>query len=161
MVPKAHALFWEDDYDGNDPHEVKTRPSHFSLFDWVDDAQNDAKKREYRKLGNHDQGPAVNGAARASIVILSGVIGLGGGLFTAYTVTPVGADLNGPLLVGGALGLCAGVVVGVLIMPRDYELDPRAQNDYLNQRQAWLEDPSILQIQRSFHLTLASVSFTF
>jgi len=161
LVPKAHALFWEDDYNGNDPKEVKTRPSHFSLFDWVDDAQTDARKREYRNIDNHDKGPGVNGAARAGVVILSGVVGLGIGLFTAYSLTPANADLNGPLMVGGALGLCGGVAVGVLIMPRDYELDPQALNDFMKQRQAWLDEPIRLQIQSSFHPSLASVSFTF
>jgi hypothetical protein len=161
LVPKAHALYWEDDYDGNDPHEVKTRPNHFSLFDWVDDAQNDAKKREYRKIDNHDKGPGVNGAAKATVVILSGVIGLGAGLFAAYEFTPSGNDLSEPMMVGGSLGLVTGVAIGALIMPRDYEVNPQAFNDFMKQRQAWMEDPIRLQLQSSFRPSLTSVSFAF
>src|ERR1700677_3206319 len=60
LIPKAHALFWEDDSPDNDPDEVKQRPDHFSLFDWIGDAQNDSRKRDYRNLDHPDKGPGVN-----------------------------------------------------------------------------------------------------
>ncbi len=162
LVPKAHALYWEDDSNDNDPNEIKSRPSHFSLFDWVGDAQKDAQKSDFRKIDNHDKGPGVNGGAKAGVVILSGIVGLGAGLFAAYEFTGSNSpNLSSNMFIGGALGLCAGVAVGALIMPRSYEVDQRAQMDFLKQREAWLQDPIRLQVQKAFHPTMAVASFKF
>jgi hypothetical protein len=162
LVPKAHALYWEDDTDGNDPNQVKTRPNHFSLFDWVGDAQKDAQKNDFRKIDNHDKGPGVNGGAKTGVLILSGIVGLGAGLVAAYEFTGSNdPNLTANMFIGGALGLCAGVAVGALIMPRSYEVDQRAQMDFMKQRQAWLQDPTRLQVQKAFHPTVAVVSFKF
>ena len=82
FIPKAHALYWEDDGDeGNNPSEVKRRPNHLGLFDWVDDLNKDSKKKGYQDMDNHDKGPGVNGGARAQVLIASGIVGLAGGAF--------------------------------------------------------------------------------
>jgi len=161
LVPPAHALFWEDDSPSNDPNEIKQRPDHFSLFDWIGDAQNDAKKRDYRKLDVHDKGPGVNGSARAGVIILSGTVGTGLGLLAAYEFTPTNQSLTSPFIIDGALGLCAGVLVGVLIMPKDYDVDPTVYNQYLQYRQASLEEPVKLQVQKAFHPTVTAFSLKF
>jgi len=161
LVPQAHALYWEDDYGGNDPNEVKNRPDHFSLFDWIGDAEKDAQKNDYRQLDNKDKGPGVNGAAKAQGIILSGIVGLGGGLALGAALTGPNDNLGSNLFIGGSIGLCVGVAVGALIMPRDYELDRRAQMDFLKQQQAFLQDPARVQVQQAFHPTVASLSFKF
>jgi hypothetical protein len=160
-VPKANALFWEDDTPGNDPNEVKQRPDHFSLFDWVGDAQKDAQRRDYKKIDNKDRGPGVNGSAKAGVIILSGTIGAGVGILCAYEFSPVNTDLTSAFIIDGALGLCAGVVVGVLIMPKDYDLDPYVRNEYFKQRQALAEEPIRMQVQKSFHPTVTAFSLKF
>jgi len=161
LIPKANALFWEDDSADNDPNEIKQRPDHFSLFDWIGDAQKDAQRRDYRKLDIHDKGPGVNGAARAGVIILTGTVGIGVGLLAAYEFSPTNTDLTSAYIVDGALGLCAGVIVGVLIMPADYDVDPTVRNDYFKQRQAFAEDPIRLQVQKAFHPTVTAFSLKF
>jgi hypothetical protein len=161
LIPQAHALFWEDDSPGNDPNEIKQRPDHFSLFDWIGDAQKDAQKRDYRKLDNQDRGPGVNGGARAGVVLVGGAIGAGVGILAAYEFSEPNQDLTSAFIIDGALGLCAGVVVGVLIMPKDYDVDPYVRNEYFKQRQALLEDPVRLQVQKAFHPTVTALSLKF
>jgi hypothetical protein len=162
FIPKAHALYWEDEGDeDNNPNEVKRRPDHFSLFDWMGDLDKDAKKKEYQEMDNRDRGPAVNNEARSMVIISSGVVGLAAGIFMAYELTPTNTDLSSNMFIGGAVGLGVGFGVGALIMPGDYEVDQRAQTDFLKQRQAWLEDPLRLEIAKSFHPTQVSFSLKF
>jgi hypothetical protein len=161
LVPPAHALFWEDDSPDNDPNEIKQRPEHFSLFDWIGDAEHDAKKGDYRRLDIHDHGPGVNGSSRAGILILSGTIGAGLGVLAAYEFSPLNTDLTSAFIIDGTLGLCAGVVVGVLIMPKDYDVDPTVYNQYLQYRQASLEEPVRMQVQKAFHPTVTAFSLKF
>jgi hypothetical protein len=161
IVPKAHALYWEDEADtNNDPSETKSRPDHFSLFDWVGDAENDSKKRHYRDLDNHDTGPGVNNGDRAGVVIISGVVGLGAGIFLGSAFAGNGNATSG-MFVGGALGLGAGVAVGALIMPGDYNVDQHAYIDFMKQRQAWLEDPVLLNVQKPTQHPQMNLSFKF
>ncbi len=161
LVPKAHALFWEDDSPTNDPSEIKRRPDHFSLFDWVGDAQKDAQKRDYRNLDHPDKGTGVNSAPRTGVVILTGIVGASAGVFAAYEFGPLNTDLTASFVIDGALGLCAGVVVGVLIMPKDYDVDPSVRNDYFKQKQAFAEEPIRLQVQGAFHPTVTAFSLKF
>ena len=139
LVPKAHALYWEDDYDGNDPKERKRRPEHFSLFDWSKDADKDTKARQYRDLESMDHGPAVNNDARTLEIISSGVIGLALGLVTADKLTTDSSQLMANLFIGGSLGFGFGVGFGALIMPNNYDVDPIAQTGFPAQRQASLK----------------------
>ena len=162
FIPKAHALYWEDDSDkGNNPDEVKRRPDHFGLFDWADDLAKDSKRRDYQDKDNHDKGPGVNSGAKAQVLIVSGVTGLAAGLFLTYELSGNDSNLTSNMFIGGAVGLGLGIVVGALIMPQDYEVDPRAQSDFLKQRQAWLQDPIKLQIAQAFHPSPVAVSFNF
>ena len=159
LVPKAHALYWEDDTDSNDPNEVKTRPNHFMLFDWVDDANKDSKKSEYRSMDNRDKGPAVNNGAKSLLVVASGLVGLGLGLFISNRLSD-SSNMTANMFIGGAVGLGAGILAGALIMPGDYEKNPRAQLD-LKFRQAFLDDPVRLQVAKAFHPAPLSASFSF
>lgn len=161
LVPKAQALFWEDDTDSNDPKEVKTRPKHFLLFDWVDDVNKDAKKSEYKELDNHDKGPSVNNGARTLVIVASGIVGLGLGIFLANRFSQNSDTLTSDMFVGGAIGLGAGILAGALIMPRDYDVDQQAKIDFMKDRQALMQDPVRLQISQAFHPTELAVSFKF
>lgn len=162
LVPKAHALFWEDDNGTNDPNDVKTRPDHFDLFDWVGDLNQDAKVKEYRQMDNHDRGPSVNNDARSLEVVSSGVVGLALGLFAADRLTDEGdTSYTSNMFIGGALGLCAGVVVGSMIMPHDYEVDQRTQTEFLRSNQAWLLDPVRLQLAQAFRPTQTALTLQF
>jgi hypothetical protein len=161
FIPKAHALYWEDETDSNDPKEVKRRPDHFLLFDWMGNAEKDLKKAEYRDKDNRDKGPGVNSGSKAMVVIASGLVGLGLGLVVANYATTDGGDLNSNLFLGGALGLCAGVAVGALIIPADYEKNPRAQIDFMKDRQAWMQDPVRLQIAQAFQPSQVSFQVKF
>jgi hypothetical protein len=161
LVPKAHALFWEDDSPDNDPNEIKPRPDHFSLFDWIGDAQKDAKRRDYQKMDHPDKGPGVNGSARTGVIILTGVVGAGVGVLAAYEFGPLNTDLTASFIVDGAIGLCAGVAVGVLITPKDYDVDPTVRNDYFKERQAFAEDSIQQQVQKAFHPTVTAFSLKF
>src|SRR5579872_4072906 len=122
FAPKAHALFWEDDTESNDPKEIKTRPSHFLLFDWVDDANRDSKKNEYKNMDNQDKGPSVNNGARTLVIVASGIVGLGLGLFISNRLSS-SADVTSNMFIGGAIGLGVGILAGALIMPSDYNVD--------------------------------------
>jgi hypothetical protein len=161
LIPKAHALYWEDETDSNDPKEVKRRPDHFLLFDWVGDAEKDMKKAEYRDKDNRDKGPGVNAGSKALVVIASGLVGLGLGLVVANYATTDGGDLNSNLFIGGAIGLCAGVAVGALVIPGDYEKNQRAQIDFMKDRQAWMQDPIRLQVAQAFQPSPVSFQFKF
>ena len=161
LVPKAHALFWEDDNDDNDPKDIKTRPSHFLLLDWVDDLNKDSKKSHYKDMDNHDKGPSVNNEARTLVIVASGVVGLGTGLFLANRFSQDSSTLTSDMFIGGALGLGAGILIGALIMPRDYDVDRQAKIDFMKNREATLQDPVRLQVAQAFHPTPLAVSFTF
>src|SRR5579859_4546815 len=87
LIPKAYALYWEDDQDeGNNPNETKARPDHFGLFDWVDDLDKDSKKKHYQDMDNRDRGASVNNGDKAGVVILSGIVGAGIGVFIGNRV---------------------------------------------------------------------------
>ncbi|HJT24018.1 MAG TPA: hypothetical protein VJ873_05545 [bacterium] len=151
FIPKAHALYWEDEGDDdNNPSEVKQRPDHFSLFDWVGDLDKDAKKKNYQQMDNHDRGPDVNNGARAQVLIASGIVGLATGLFLANEFSGSNSNVSSNMFIGGAVGLGAGIGIGALIMPGDYNVDQVAQTDFLKQREAWLQDPVRLQVARAF-----------
>lgn len=159
FIPKAHALYWEDESDdGNNPNEVKRRPDHFSLFDWVGDLDKDAKKKTYQQMDDHDRGPDVNNGARTVELVASGVVGLGLGLFLSYEFSGPNSNISSNMFIGGAVGLGAGIGIGALIMPGDYNVDQVAQTDFLKQREAFLQDPVRLQVARAF--TPAPVAFS-
>jgi hypothetical protein len=160
FVPKAHALFWEDDTDSNDPKEIKTRPSHFLLFDWVDDLNKDSKRNEYKNMDNQDKGPSVNNGARTLVIVASGIVGLGLGLFVSNRMSD-STNVTSNMFIGGAIGLGVGILAGALIMPADYNVDQRARMDYLKQRQAWLQDPVRLQVSQAFHPMDLGLTFKF
>ncbi len=161
LVPKAQALYWEDDTESNDPKEIKTRPSHFILLDWIDDVNKDAKKSEYQQMDNHDRGPAVNNDARTLVIIASGIVGLGAGLFLANRFSTSSDSLTADMFVGGALGLGVGILAGALIMPKDYDVAQRAQIDAMKFRQAWSQDPTRMQVARAFHPADFALSLKF
>jgi hypothetical protein len=139
----AQALYWEDDYDGNDPKDIKKRPDNFFLFQWIDDLGKDAKKNEYQEKDNDD--------ARTVLVLASGLVGLGLGMILAERFTTSGGDKGSAMFVGGALGLVAGVGIGALIMPNNYEVDPYAASEFLKDRQARLDDATQKRLAESFH----------
>jgi hypothetical protein len=160
LVPKAQALYWEDDQDeGNDPNETKARPDHFSLFDWVNDMDKDSKKKHYQQMDNHDKGASVNNADKAGVVILSGVVGAGTGVFVANRVSDSN-NMTSNMFIGGAIGLGVGIAFGVAMMPHDYEMK-NAQSEFLKQQQAWLEDPLKMELRKAAHPADLSVSFKF
>lgn len=162
FIPKAHALYWEDEGDDdNDPREVKQRPNHFDLFDWVGDLDKDAKKKGYQSQDNRDIGPSVNNGDRALVIIASGVVGLSLGLFLSYEFSPSNSNISSNMFIGGALGLGAGLGIGALIMPGDYNVDQRAQMDFLKQQQALMQDPLRLQLARAFHPTPVALRLQF
>ena len=162
MAPKAQALFWEDQGDdSNDPKETKSRPDHFFLFDWVDDLNKDAKKNHYKDMDNHDKGQSVNNDARTLVIVGSGIVGLGMGLFLANRISNGSSSQTADMFIGGALGLGAGILVGALIMPADYDVDQRAQSDFLKQRQAWNQDPLRMQIAQAFHPAPMELTLSF
>lgn len=161
FIPRAQALFWEDEADGNDPKETKTRPEHFFLFDWIDDLNRDAKTSHYRDMDDHDKGPAVNGGARTLVVVASGIVGLGTGIFLGNRFAGADEDPTGGMFIGGALGLGAGIAIGALIMPGDYEFDRNAKIEFMKQRQAWLQDPLRLQLAQAFHPSQVDFSLKF
>lgn len=161
FAPKAQALYWEDEFDGNDPKETKTRPSHFFLFDWVDDINRDSKKSEYKEMDNRDKGPATNSGARTLLIVTSGVVGLVGGLFIANGLTENEADTTSNMFIGGAIGMGAGIAIGALIMPKDYEVDQVARIDFMKYRQALLQDPVKLDVQKAFRQPDLTISLKF
>jgi hypothetical protein len=162
LIPKAHALYWEDASDeANNPKETKTRPTDFMLFNWVGDLNKDAKKTEYQNMDNHDRGPSVNNDARTLVIVASGIVGLGIGLFVSNRLSSDATVQTSDMFIGGALGLGAGILIGALIMPGDYNVDQRAQSEFLKQRQAWLQDPLRLQVAQAFHPSSTAFSLRF
>ena len=161
LVPKAHALYWEDDTDSNDPKDIKTRPTRFLLLDWVEDVNKDAKKNEYKEMDNHDKGPSVNNDARTLVIVASGIVGLSAGIFLANRFSQNSDSQTSDMFIGGAIGLGVGILAGALIMPKDYDVAQRANIDFMKDRQALLQDPVRLQISQAFHPTEMAVSFKF
>jgi len=157
----AHALYWEDDYGGNDPKDVKKRPDDFFLFKWIDDLEHDAKKNEYKDKDNRDKGPGVNDDARTILILASGLVGLGLGLLIADRTVSAGGDKGSAMFIGGSLGLVAGVGIGALIMPANYEVDPFAASEFLKDRQARLDDPVQKRLVESFHPQQVALQFQF
>ncbi len=162
FIPKAHALYWEDEGDDdNSPDEVKHRPDHFSLFDWTGDLDKDAKKKQYQQMDNHDRGPEVNNGARSLELVASGIVGLGAGLLLSYEFSGPNDNLSSNMFIGGAVGLGVGIGIGALIMPGDYNVDQVTQTEFLKQKEAWLQDPIRLQIARAMPPPQASFSLRF
>ncbi len=151
FIPQAQALYWEDDYAGNDPKERIQRNGGFFLFNWIGKLVKKSKRNQYGKIENRDNGPSVNGGRRALVAVTSGVVGLGVGLLIADSSTDNEGDRTANMFLGGALGLGAGVLVAALIMPRDYQVDPVAQAENLRFQQAWLHDESIRTVRAAFH----------
>jgi len=161
FAPRAQALYWEDDYDGNDPKDVKKRPDNFFLFQWIDDLGKDAKKNEYEEKDNRDKGPGVNNDARTILILASGIVGLGLGMIIAERLTSSGGDKGSAMFVGGSLGLVAGVGIGALITPNNYEVDPYAASEFLKGRQARLDDATQKRLAESFHPTQVALRLQF
>jgi hypothetical protein len=112
-------------------------------------------------MDNHDKGPGVNGDAQALVLVTSGIVGLGAGLFLAYEFSGPNDNVTANMFVGGAIGLGAGLGVGALIMPHDYNVNPIAQNDFLKARQAWLQDPVRMQVAQAFHPSQVNLTLKF
>jgi hypothetical protein len=161
LTTPAQALYWEDDYDGNDPKDIKKRPENFFLFQWIDDLGKDAKKGEYQEKDNRDKGPGVNNDARTILVLASGLVGLGLGMILADRFTSSSGDKGSAMFIGGSLGLVAGVGIGALIMPNNYEVDPYAASEFLKDRQARLDDATQKRLSGSFHPTQVALQLQF
>jgi hypothetical protein len=161
LTAPAQALYWEDDYDGNDPKDIKKRPDDFFLFRWIDDLGKDSKKNEYKEKDNRDKGPGVNDDARTILILASGLVGLGLGMIAAERFTSSGGDKGSAMFVGGSLGLVAGVGIGALIMPNNYEVDPYAASEFLKDRQARLDDATQKMLAGSFHPTQVALQLKF
>jgi hypothetical protein len=161
FVPKAQALFWEDDYGGNDPKERVKRPGGFFLFNWISKLARKSEERQYSKIEGRDTGPSVNNRRRSTLVVTCGLVGLGTGLLIAHFGTKDDENRTSNMFIGGALGLGTGVLVAALIMPRDYQVDPAACTDFLKHRQAWLQDESSRTIRSAFHPAIPLVRAQF
>ncbi|HVM31928.1 MAG TPA: hypothetical protein VMU88_02245 [bacterium] len=162
FTPKAQALWWEDDSSLSDPKEKVNRPSGFFLSDWINGLDKESKEAQYRDLENRDHGPSVNNGQKTVIIVTSGLVGLGGGLICAYTLTDASTE---SMFIGGALGICAGIGVGALIMPADYEVqESRAPEPFrlasgdFSFQQAWAQDPSRVRTQKAFQPTYPVLS---
>ena len=46
-------------------------------------------------------------------------------------------------------------------MPKDYDVDPTVYNQYQKDRQAFLEEPVRMQVQKAFHPTVTAFSLKF
>lgn len=160
FVPTAHALYWEDDYEGNSPKERKRRPGGFFLFNWIGGLVKSSNERQYGKLEDRDTGAPVNNGRRTTLVIACGVVGLGTGLLIGKAVTDNENDESSNMFVGGALGFGAGVLLASALMPRDYQVDPVALSE-LKYRQAWLQDPSHRTVRAAFAPSVPIVHATF
>jgi hypothetical protein len=169
FISKANALWWEDDSPLSDPKEKINRPSGFFLSDWINGLDKESKKAQYKDLENQDHGPSVNNGQKGIIIIASGLVGLGAGLVTAYALTNDPSQQTRNLFIGGAIGLCAGIGIGALIMPRDYEVQ-ESQATLSNRwaslqdvrfRQAFAQDPVRMKTQKAFEPTYSVVSVKF
>ncbi|GEM_PF-1111316 len=124
LVPSAHALYWEDDIEFNSPQDRVERPSgKFFLFRWIDSIKGKNKERRAGNLENHDKGPGVNGKKKALLMITCGVVGVGTGLLLSSTLTDDNENRSRNNFLGAALGLCAGLALGSILTPKDYQVD--------------------------------------
>lgn len=166
FATKAHALWWEDDSNLSDPKERINRPSGFFLSDWINGLDRESKKARYQDLESQDHGPSVNNGQKAIVIVASGIVGLGGGLVTAYTLTDATTE---DMFIGGALGLCAGIGIGALIMPQDYEVQEAgllkhsrlASARGISFQQAWGQDPVRLKTAKAFQPSYPVLAFKF
>ena len=165
-TPKAQALWWEDDSSLSDPKEKVNRPTGFFLSDWINGLDKESKEAQYKDLENQDHGPSVNNGQKAVVIVASGIVGLGAGLATAYALTNATTQ---DMFIGGALGLCGGICVGALIMPRDYEVQETqgplptrvASFHDIRFQQAFAQDPARVKTQKAFQPTYSVVSLKF
>lgn len=149
FVPTAHALYWEDDYEGNHPKERKRRPSGFFLFNWIGNLVHKSNQREYSRLEDRDNGGPVNGGRRTFLVVTTGLVGLGAGILIGKAVTDNEYDETANMFIGGAVGLGAGVLLASALMPRDYQVDPVSRSEW-RFRQAWAQDDSHRLVRSAF-----------
>ena len=161
FVPKAQALFWEDDYEGNTPKDRVKRPGGFFLFNWIGKLGRKSRERQYGKIEDRDTGAPVNNGRRTTLVLASGLVGLGAGLGIATIATKDDNALTSNLFIGGALGFGGGILIASALMPRDYQVDPVAQTDFLKYRQAWLQDDSVRTVRLAFHPSVPFVHALF
>lgn len=57
--------------------------------------------------------------------------------------------------------MVAGVGIGALIMPNNYEVDPYAASEFLKDRQARLDDTTQKMLDASFHPTQVALQLQF
>jgi hypothetical protein len=149
FVPQAQALYWEDDYEGNDPKERMRRPGGFFLFNWIDGLVSKSRRNQYGKLENRDTGSSVNGGRKTVLIVACGLVGLGTGVIIGSS-TSSDENRTSNVFLGGALGLGAGVLLAAAIMPRDYQVDPVALSEQGAYRQAWLQDETLRMVRSAF-----------
>jgi hypothetical protein len=150
-VKPAYALYWEDQFPGNNPKDIKRRPQGFFLFNWIGSLLHMEREHKYRSLGNEDNGPMVNTGSQTLIIIVSGIVGMVAGIITGYSVAP-NVDRQTPdMFIGGSLGLGAGIGIGELIIPRDYQVDPLSvhMSSYLKTNEADLPFKTLSTFQPS------------
>jgi hypothetical protein len=160
LVPRAHALYWEDDYEGNHPKERRRRPGGFFLFNWIGGLVKKSNQRQYGKIEDRDTGAAVNKGRRATLVVTCGLVGLGSGLLIGKAATNNPNDETSNMFVGGALGFGAGVLIASALMPPDYQVDPVAQSERTF-RQAWAQDPTHTLVRSAFRASVPFVQARF
>lgn len=161
LVPTVHALYWEDDYHGNDPKERLRRPTGFFLFNWIDSVIHKSNQKHYGKLENRDTGSRVNKGRRTTLVVTCGVVGLGTGVILGSAFTDDENNKTSNMFIGGALGLGVGVLMASVLMPRDYQVDPVALSESLKYRQAWLQDDSWRTVRAAFHPSASLIQTQF
>ncbi|HET9869192.1 MAG TPA: hypothetical protein VFR02_01665, partial [bacterium] len=146
--------------------EKINRPNGFFLSDWINGLDKESKEARYKDLENQDHGPSVNNGQKAVVIVASSLVGLGGGLVMAYTLTDATTQ---DMFIGGALGLCAGIGIGALMMPNDYEVQqaglgkgmPLAWENNVTFRQAFAQDPARLRTRAAFQPAYSVVSLKF
>lgn len=150
FVPKAHALYWEDNSEFNAPQDRVERPrGGFFLFNWIGSITHSAKKHRAAELENRDKGPGVNSGKKALLLVTSAVVGIGVGLLITSTTTDNPDHQARNNFLGATFGLCGGLAVGSFIMPSDYQVDS-ANLPNARFRDQFAKDPAMQPIRSAF-----------
>ena len=125
-----HALYWEDDFPGNDPENEYRTPKGCVLGSvWDKMKRSAAGVSNFLVYGGRepaDMGPSLNKRKKGLVVL--GCAALGGvtGAIVGLATEGEGTDRMVHRVTSIGLGVICGVVIGVWVVPESFSYDEQA-----------------------------------
>ncbi len=127
----VEALYWEDDFPGNDPENEYRVPKGCVLGSvWDKMKRSTAGISNFLLYGGKEQadmGPSLNKRKKGLIILSCAVMGGVTGAIVAVATETEGADRMVYRATAIGVGVMSGVVVGVWVVPESFSYDEQAR----------------------------------